>query len=130
MPLLPKPGDYFGEMALLSDAPRAATIEALTDCELARLDKKTFNRLVSTIPELHFERHQPAAGAADGGGAAAAASAAADEKLKRKTQLARFHRLSALDPLPFRVVPLLSLTAFPRGSAAPPSGGLGRFGRR
>jgi cAMP-dependent protein kinase regulator len=42
-------GQYFGEAALLSDAPRGATIQAVTDCELARIDKKTFVRLLGTL---------------------------------------------------------------------------------
>jgi rhodanese-related sulfurtransferase/mRNA-degrading endonuclease RelE of RelBE toxin-antitoxin system len=40
------PGDSFGEEALIRNAPRNATIEALTDGSVARLDKEGFVELV------------------------------------------------------------------------------------
>lgn len=39
-------GDSFGEEALLSDAPRNASITMLTDGSLMRLDKKAFDELI------------------------------------------------------------------------------------
>lgn len=42
------PGDSFGEEALIRNAPRNATIEALTDGSLARLDKDGFVEYVQT----------------------------------------------------------------------------------
>lgn len=41
-----QPGEIFGELALLYNAPRAATIDAITDCELFCLERETFNRIV------------------------------------------------------------------------------------
>lgn len=41
-----QPGEFFGELALLYNTPRQATITALEDCELLSLDRETFNHIV------------------------------------------------------------------------------------
>lgn len=41
------PGEFFGETGLLTSAPRSATVRALTDVELLRLDRETFRRITS-----------------------------------------------------------------------------------
>ena len=40
------PGGFFGELALMYDCPRAASVHAVSDCELYRLDQKTFRQVV------------------------------------------------------------------------------------
>jgi len=47
-----RPGDYFGELSVLVDAPRAATVEALTDCRLLRLTSEALRELMAESPEL------------------------------------------------------------------------------
>jgi CRP-like cAMP-binding protein len=44
------PGDYFGEMALLGDRPRNATVRTVSDCEFAVLGKQNFLHMVSLLP--------------------------------------------------------------------------------
>ena len=47
-----KSGSYFGELALIKNDLRAATIIANTDCNLLSLDRKSFKRLLGSIEEL------------------------------------------------------------------------------
>jgi CRP-like cAMP-binding protein len=42
-----KPGGFFGELALLHEAPRAATVRSITPARLFRLDRDAFDRLVA-----------------------------------------------------------------------------------
>lgn len=53
------PGDFFGELALLKDAPRAATVTADTDGELLVLDRGAFKRLFAGSAAIvdAMERH-------------------------------------------------------------------------
>src|SRR5207302_7069713 len=46
------PGDAFGEMALLTDEPRSATVKALTDGAVLRLDRNEFQALMAKEPDL------------------------------------------------------------------------------
>jgi CRP/FNR family cyclic AMP-dependent transcriptional regulator len=49
------PEGFFGEMALLEDAPRTATAIAHTDCTLAEIDSFAFMRQVSRNPFFALE---------------------------------------------------------------------------
>ncbi|KAK9322991.1 cyclic nucleotide-binding-like protein [Lipomyces orientalis] len=42
-------GDYFGELALLNDAPRAATVVAKTNVNVVTLDKSGFKRMLGEV---------------------------------------------------------------------------------
>lgn len=44
-------GDHFGELALLRDELRAATVVAETECKLLWVDRKVFERLLGTLKE-------------------------------------------------------------------------------
>jgi CRP-like cAMP-binding protein len=45
-------GQFFGEIALLRDTVRTATVTTLTDCQLLQLDASDFRRLIERIPTL------------------------------------------------------------------------------
>ncbi|KAH6845118.1 cyclic nucleotide-binding-like protein [Chaetomium sp. MPI-CAGE-AT-0009] len=44
-----KKGDFFGELALLNDAPRAASVVSQTEVKVARLGKSAFQRLLGPV---------------------------------------------------------------------------------
>jgi cAMP-dependent protein kinase regulator len=45
-------GDYFGELALLSNEPRAANVKARTDCNCVSIDRHTFKRMLGPLEEI------------------------------------------------------------------------------
>jgi len=49
-------GDYFGELALLKHAPRAANVVAKGRCTVVSIDRASFNRLLGSCDEI-LRRH-------------------------------------------------------------------------
>lgn len=45
-------GSYFGELALLKEQPRAATVTALTDMTCAALQRGAFERLLGPVKQI------------------------------------------------------------------------------
>ena len=45
-------GDFFGEMGMMTGAPRRATVIALSDVECYRVDKEAFDDILQQRPEI------------------------------------------------------------------------------
>ncbi len=45
-------GDFFGEMSVLEDLPRAASARALTDARLLQINGSTFDQMLQSNPEI------------------------------------------------------------------------------
>jgi len=52
------PGHYFGEIALLREVPRSATIMSVTECELLVLNALDFRRLLDEYPAIRDSMHE------------------------------------------------------------------------
>lgn len=53
-----EPGDAFGELALLYNAPRAANIIADSECLLWSLDRGTFNHIVKDSSQKRRQKYE------------------------------------------------------------------------
>jgi cAMP-dependent protein kinase regulator len=53
-----QPGEAFGELALLYNAPRAASIRAKTAADLWALDRRTFNHIVKDSAQQKREKYE------------------------------------------------------------------------
>ncbi len=53
-PVRLRSGQFFGEIALLRDIQRTASVTAVTECHLLRLDVGDFRRLMTQYPELEI----------------------------------------------------------------------------
>jgi cGMP-dependent protein kinase 1 len=51
-------GEFFGEKALLYNAPRSATIAAEPHCKFWALDRKTFRNMISEITQRSFKENR------------------------------------------------------------------------
>lgn len=51
-------GDAFGELCLLYNAPRAATIRSVSDCVCWALDRATFNNIVKESARKRVEVYE------------------------------------------------------------------------
>ena len=47
-----KVGDYFGELSLIHDQPRAASVVAVGPCTCVRLDRGSFERLLGPCQQM------------------------------------------------------------------------------
>jgi hypothetical protein len=54
-------GGFFGEIALLHDVPRTATVRALTDGAVWALDQEEFVATVTGLPQAHTAAHEVSA---------------------------------------------------------------------
>ena len=52
-----KRGDSFGEFALMNDAPRSATVIALTDCFVWVLRREAFRKILDFLFQIHFDEN-------------------------------------------------------------------------
>ena len=48
------PGELFGEMALIDEKPRAASVITVTPCTLGFINKSSFSEIVETRSDLAF----------------------------------------------------------------------------
>ncbi|MBS1788176.1 MAG: peptidase domain-containing ABC transporter [Acidobacteria bacterium] len=55
-------GDLFGELSIARNQPRRATVEAMTDCRLFRINETTFGKFYARFPEFKTKIEERIAG--------------------------------------------------------------------
>lgn len=45
-------GDYFGELALLHDQPRQASVKVIERAQVAKIDRDSFKRLLGNLEDI------------------------------------------------------------------------------
>lgn len=50
-----KPGEFFGEIALVDHGPRSADVEAITDCRLFKITHATISAMAGVYPTAAFK---------------------------------------------------------------------------
>ena len=52
-----KRGDCFGEMALINESPRIATVKAVTECQLWTLKREVFRKILDFLFQLNYDEN-------------------------------------------------------------------------
>jgi len=90
-------GDAFGEMALLTGAPRTATVKARTEASLYRIDKDALAPILKGNPKLAVEMSKLVVGRREINEAMLASAARADETAGGDSVLSRIARYFGLE---------------------------------
>lgn len=51
-------GDSFGDLGIVYNAPRSASVLAVTDCELVEISRKIFKKVMDDINQLHDKQNR------------------------------------------------------------------------
>ena len=90
-------GDAFGEMALLTGAPRTATVKAKTAASLYRIDKEALAPILKENPRLAVEMSKVVAGRREINEAMLASASRADETAGSDSILSRIARYFGIE---------------------------------
>ena len=90
-------GDAFGEMALLTGAPRTATVKAKTAASLYRIDKDAFAPILKENPKLAVEMSKLVAGRREINEAMLASASRAEETAGGDSLLSRIARYFGIE---------------------------------
>merc|ERR1719498_1774505 len=88
-----EPGDAFGELALLYNAPRAASVQAKGRCVCWKLDRETFNHIVKDAAQkkrdryMDFFKEVPLLNAVDAYGRSQVADALKPKEVTKGTEI-------------------------------------------